>query len=809
MRSPATSAAATSRCRSSGWPRSPPAPPVRIGLSATQKPIEDVARFLVGGRRRRRALRHRRHRPHARARPRPRGAVVAARSGDVARGVGAGLRAARRSRGVASHHARVRQHAAHGRARGAPPVGPPRRGRSDVASRQHGQGAAARGRAAPEARRAQGAGGHGVARARHRHRRRRPRLPARLAALDRHVPAACRTREPPGRAACRRRGSSRCRATISSNAPRCSMPSRAASSTALRIPVAPLDVLAQQIVAEVAARELAPRRRSSNWCRARIPYRELDRDVVRRDRAALSEGFRTSRGQRGAYVHRDAVNGVLRARGRAPHRADVGRRDPRHRRLRRGARACRPRRSAPSTRTSPSRASPATSSSSATRRIASVASRPGACASRTRRDRRRRFRSGSARRRVARDELSRAVSRLRDDVAARARSRREPLARIAESSAGVASAAPASQLVDYLRSAHAVLGALPTHDTVVLERFFDETGGMQLVDPRAVRQPHQPRVGPRAAQALLRQVRLRAAGGRHRGRDRAVAVDEPQLRARRRGALPALDHGARGARAGDADRADVRRRAGAGSPASRSRCRAFAAARRWRRRLQRMRAEDLMASVFPDQVACAENLVGEREVPDHPLVRQTIHDCLHEAMDVDGLEAVLRGIEIGRDRVSWRATCPRPRRSRSRSSTARPYAYLDDAPLEERRTQAVMARRWLDRASAADLGRLDADARSSACATRRGPQPQQRRRAARRAAGPGVRSRARKWQALPGAQAFVDTLVAARRATRLRAAAGGAARPGRRGAAAAARRSASGRDARPPRSTRPPSSSPA
>ena len=103
------------------------------------------------------------------------------------------------ARARASHHARVRQHAAHGRARRAPSVRAARRRARDVASRQHGEGAAARGRAAAEERRAEGAGRDGLARARHRHRRRRPRVPARLAALDRDVPAARGPREPPGR----------------------------------------------------------------------------------------------------------------------------------------------------------------------------------------------------------------------------------------------------------------------------------------------------------------------------------------------------------------------------------------------------------------------------------------------------------------------------------------------------------------------------------------------------------------------------------------------------------------------------------
>ena len=108
-----------------------------------------------------------------------------------------------------------------------------------------------------------------------------------------------------------------------------------------------------------------------------------------------------------------------------------------------------------------------------------------------------------------------------------------------------------------------------------------------------------------------------------------------------------------------------------------------------------MQAEDLVAAVFPDQIACAENLVGEREVPDHPLTNQAIDDCLHEAMDIEGLERLLRRIEAGEiEVVSCDLTEPSPLALEALS--ARPYAFLDDAPLEERRTQAVMARRWRD-----------------------------------------------------------------------------------------------------------------
>jgi len=135
----------------------------------------------------------------------------------------------------------------------------------------------------------------------------------------------------------------------------------------------------------------------------------------------------------------------------------------------------------------------------------------------------------------------------------------------------------------------------------------------------------------------------------------------------------------------------------------------FRGGRKLAPQLQRMESEDLLASVFPDQVACGENIIGDREVPDHPLVKQTIDDCLNEAMDIAGLEKLLKKMEDGEIAVIARdLTEPSP--LAMEVLAARPYAYLDDAPLEERRTQAVMARRWLDPEKAADLGKLDADA---------------------------------------------------------------------------------------------------
>ncbi|HET7286801.1 MAG TPA: hypothetical protein VFI71_04995, partial [Pyrinomonadaceae bacterium] len=123
--------------------------------------------------------------------------------------------------------------------------------------------------------------------------------------------------------------------------------------------------------------------------------------------------------------------------------------------------------------------------------------------------------------------------------------------------------------------------------------------------------------------------------------------------------------------------------------------------------LQRMDAEDLLTAIFPDQVACAENLTGgEREIPSHPLVDQTVKDCLEEAMDIDGLERLLTSIERNEKNLYARDVIEASPLSQE-ILNARPYAYLDDAPLEERRTRAVFQRRWLDPETAADMGKLD------------------------------------------------------------------------------------------------------
>ena len=149
--------------------------------------------------------------------------------------------------------------------------------------------------------------------------------------------------------------------------------------------------------------------------------------------------------------------------------------------------------------------------------------------------------------------------------------------------------------------------------------------------------------------------------------------------------------------------------------------------------LQRMQADDLMAAVFPDAAACLENIPGDREIPDHPLVNQTVRDCLEEAMDFDGLARGARRASTRGELPLVSRDTPEPSPFAHEILNARPYAFLDDAPLEERRTQAVQTRRAGDPSSAGDLGALDPAAiervRDEAAA-----RSARRRRAARRAA---------------------------------------------------------------------------
>ena len=269
--------------------------------------------------------------------------------------------------------------------------------------------------------------------------------------------------------------------------------------------------------------------------------------------------------------------------------------------------------------------------------------------------------------------------------------------------------APAAiQLVSYLSAARAALGALPARDTIIFERFFDETGGMQLVI-------HSP-FGSRINRAWGLALRKRFCRNFNFELQAAATEDTIILSLTTVHSFELMDV-ARYLHSNTVRPLLVQALCAAPMFPARWRWTAtialalprFRGGKKVAPQLARMAAEDLLTAVFPDQVACAENLPGELEIPDHPLVRQTIQDCLEEAMDIEGFEHLLRGLEAGSIRVIARdLTEPSP--LALEVLNARPYAYLDDAPLEERRTQAVMSRRWLDPESASDIGKLDPDA---------------------------------------------------------------------------------------------------
>ena len=208
--------------------------------------------------------------------------------------------------------------------------------------------------------------------------------------------------------------------------------------------------------------------------------------------------------------------------------------------------------------------------------------------------------------------------------------------------------AAAEQIVDYLGAAHRSLGVLPTRDTLVFERFFDEAGGMQLV----IHSPYGSRINRAWGLALRKRFcrkfnfELQAAATEDNivlslttahSFDLAEVAHYLNAKTVRELLVQALL---------DAPMFGTRWRWVAGVALALPR---FRGGKKVPPQLMRMMAEDLVGTIFPDQVACAENLVGEREVPDHPLVAQTISDCLNEAMDIEGLERLLTDIEIGRN----------------------------------------------------------------------------------------------------------------------------------------------------------------
>jgi ATP-dependent Lhr-like helicase len=474
------------------------------------------------------------------------------------------------------------------------------------------------------------------------------------------------------------------------------------------IPRKPLDVLAQQIVAEVAAQEWKETA-LYELMRGASPYAQLTRDEFQDVVRMLADGFTTRRGHGAAYLHRDAVNGVLRGRrgarltaitsgGAIPDTADYD------------------------VVLEPSNQPIGTVNEDfAVESLAGDIFQLGNASYKIRRIEAGRVRVEDAHGQAPNipfwlgeapgrtDELSHAVSRLRDDVIARVDRSGDHAAAVSELAVdpGIAPEAGA-QLVDYLAIARAALRTIPTQSRIVLERFFDESGGMQLV----IHSPFGSRIN-RAWGLALRKRFCR----KFNFELQAAATEDAIVLSLSTSHSFELASVARYLHSNSVR--DVLTQALLDAPMFTARWRWVAATAlalpRFRggkkvpAPLQRMRAEDLIAAVFPDQIACAENLSGPREIPDHPLVAQAIHDCLHEAMDVEGLERLLRRIEQGEIEIVAR-DMPTPSPLALEILSARPYAYLDDAPLEERRTQAVIARRWLPEETAATFGRLDAAA---------------------------------------------------------------------------------------------------
>ena len=508
---------------------------------------------------------HRRHRPRPGARPRAGAAGIPARSGDVRRGVGRGLPPPPRPHRDPPHHARVRQHAPHGGAGGAGAHRVARRGERHLAPREPLARAAARGRAAAQGRRAQGAGGHRLAGAGDRHRGRRPRLPARLHAVHLDLPAACRAfrprsaRHPEGPAvpAHPRRARGVRRHPRRGAARRARHAARAGRSPRRAGPAGRGHGGGGGLERGRPARDGAPRLAVSG-SRPRTMAR-ASRDARRRVRDPVGPARRVPAPRR----RQRRAAGPAR---RAPHRDDLGRRDPRQRRLRRGAGAARDlsrlaqrglRDREPARRHLPARqhlvahpahrarlgpgggrARPAAEHAVLARRGAGAHGRavrqrvrPARMARATVRGGRRRGHRPRGPHRVR----GRAGGAHRDRSRRRRTDRRLPLR----------------------RARRAGRPARPRHGGVraVLRRERRDAAR----HPLPVRQPPQPRLGPRAAQALLPEVQLRAAGGGDRGRDRALAQRGPQLRARRGGPLPLAGDGARRPDPGAARRSDVRR----------------------------------------------------------------------------------------------------------------------------------------------------------------------------------------------------------------------------------------------------------
>ena len=500
----------------------------------------------------------------------------------------------------------------------------------------------------------------------------------------------------------------------------------------LRMPEKPLDLLAQQIVA-CAACEDWQEQKLFDLVRSAYPYRNLTRQEFDDVLKMLAEGFSTKRGRRGALIHYDAVNQRVRGRrgarlvaltsgGAIPDNADY--------RV-----VLEPGETFLGTVNEDfaieSMAGDVFQLGNASWRILGINSGtvrvedahgqpPGIP-----------FWLGEAPGRTR--ELSQAVSELRVEIETKIGQARaagacheptsSPLGQICVAPAtrtcperfmdwlraetGLCESG-ARQLADYFSAAFRTLGVIPSQKKIVMERFFDESGGMQLVihAPFGIRMNRAWGLALRKRFCRSFNFELQAAATDDAivlslGTQHSFPLDEVfrylNSQAVRDLLMQALL---------DAPMFPIRWRWNAARALALPRQRG---GRKIPAPLQRMEAEDLIASVFPDQLACLENIAGDREIPDHPLVRQTIEDCLTEAMDIDGLVGLLKRIEGGAIECIAR-DLPEPSPLAHEILNAKPYAFLDNAPLEERRTQAVYTRRASSSSADRELGILDATA---------------------------------------------------------------------------------------------------
>jgi len=479
----------------------------------------------------------------------------------------------------------------------------------------------------------------------------------------------------------------------------------------LTIPEQPLDILAQQIVAAVAPEEWTEDA-LFEMVRGAYPFRNLTREKFDAIIRMLSEGFTTRRGRRSTYLHHDAVN--RRIRGRKGARLSA---------ITNGG-------AIPDTSDYRVILEPSETFVGTLNEDFAIESLAGDI-----------FQLGNSSYEIKRvgtgevrvldahgqptsipfwlgeaagrsEELSYSVSRLRKEIADRleqnddhaAEDVRGPSMKWLTNEVGISDAA-AHQIIEYLAMTKIALGVMPTQEQIVAERFFDENGSTHVVI-------HAP-FGSRLNRAWGLALRKRFCRSFNFELQAAATEDSIVLSLGPTHSFPLetiFNY------LNSKSVCDVLTQALLDAPMFTIRWRWNAtralAIPRWRSggkvapQLQRMAAEDLLALVFPDQLACAENLTGPIEVPAHPLVEQTVRDCLEEAMDLRGLEELLRSIERG-ERTLIAREMNEPSPLAQEILTAKPYAFLDDAPAEERRTLAVMNRRFLDAETAADLGRLD------------------------------------------------------------------------------------------------------